>query len=111
MPQAPWGLLDVLGLGRLRRARSGAPREWRTTTGTVLSSSVQVGVGDAGAARAEQPLVFYSYQVEGQVFQGRRIRFNDQPIQASAVVDRCTAGSAVIVFYDPTDPSNSTLQL
>jgi hypothetical protein len=105
------GLLDVLGLGRLRRARNGAPPEWRTTTGTVLSSTVQVGVGSAGAARAEQPLVFYSYQVDGQVFQGRRIRFHDQPLQAAAVVDRCSAGSAVIVFYDPADPSNSTLQL
>jgi hypothetical protein len=108
VPQAP-RLLDVLGLGRFRRARTAADDAWRTTTGTVVSSSVQVG--NAGSVRTEQPLVFYAYQVDGQLFQGQRIRYHDRPLQASAVVDRCSAGSAVIVFYDPADPANSTLQL
>lgn len=107
MPQPR--LLDVLGLGRFRRAREATSDSWSTTTGTVLSSSVQVGT--SGSVRTEQPLVFYAYQVNGQVFQGQRIRFHDQPLQASAVVDRCSAGSAVIVFYDPADPANSTLRL
>ena len=107
MPQPR--LLDVLGLGRFRRARGTGASTWITTTGTVLSSSVQVGT--SGAGRTEQPLVFYAYQVNGQVFQGQRIRFHDQPLHASEVVDRCSAGSAVIVFYDPADPSNSMLRL
>ncbi len=95
-------------LGRHLPRRAHGP-VWPTTTGTVLSASVQVGT--AGDHRTEQPLVYYAYQVDGQLFQGHRLRFNGAPRQAAAVVDQCSAGSAVIVFYDPGDPANSTLQL
>ncbi len=82
---------------------------WPSTTGTVLSATVQVGT--SGTVRTEQPLVFYAYQVDGQLFQGHRLRFLHSPWQAAAVVDHCRAGSPVTVFYDPADPSNSTLEL
>jgi hypothetical protein len=82
---------------------------WPSTNGTVLSASVQVGT--AGATRTEHPLVYYAYQVDGQLFQGHRVRFAGSPWQATAVVDHCPAGSPVTVFYDPADPSSSTLEL
>jgi Protein of unknown function (DUF3592) len=55
--------------------------------------------------------VYYAYQVDGQRFQGSRLRFTGEPMPANAVVDHCPAGSAVRVFYDPADPGNSTLEL
>jgi hypothetical protein len=75
----------------------------------VVSSSVQVG--GSGSVRTEQPLVFYAYQVDGERFQGQRIRYHGEPWQAGAVVEHCSAGSPVTVFYDPADPANSTLEL
>lgn len=95
-------------LGRHLPRRAHGP-VWPSTTGTVLSASVQVGT--SGDHRTEQPLVYYAYQVNGQLFQGHRLRFSGSPLQAAAVVDRCSAGSAVIVFYDPGNPANSTLEL
>ncbi len=100
------GVFGVLGRARLRRATT--PR-WPCTAGTVVSASVQVGT--FGADRTEQPLVFYAYQVDGQRFQGSRVRFASDPLPAGVVVDQCQAGSAVRVFYDPMDPGNSTLEL
>ena len=100
------GLFGVLGRARSRRATTPA---WPCTAGTVVSASLQVGT--SGATRTEQPLVFYAYQVDGQRFQGSRVRFAGAPMPANAVVDRCPAGSAVRVFYDPDDPANSTLEL
>ena len=93
------------GIGWSRWHRAQAP-EWRSTTGTVLSATVQVG--GAGGTRTEHPLVFYAYQVDGELFQGRRIQC---AADASTVMDRCRAGSPVRVFYDPADPGNSTLRL
>ncbi len=100
------GLLGVLGRALSRRAPGTG---WPCTSGTVVSASVQVGA--SGATRTEQPLVFYAYQVDGQRFQGSRLRFVGSPMKANAVVDHCSAGSAVRVFYDPADPANSTLEL
>lgn len=97
------GLFGVLGRARSRRAV--AP-EWVSVTGTVLSASVQVGT--TGSTRTEQPLVFYAYQVDGSVFQGHKVHFSCDP---GAVVAQCPAGSPVTVFYDPTEPGNSTLRL
>ena len=97
------GLFGVLGRARSRRAVS---PEWSSVTGTVLSATVQVGT--SGSARTEQPLVFYAYQVDGSVYQGNKVHFSCDP---GAVVSRCSAGSAVTVFYDPADPGNSTLRL
>ena len=96
----------MLGRHLPRRAHG---QVWPTTTGTVLSASVQVGT--SGDLRTEQPLVYYAYQVNGQLFQGHRLRFSGAPLHAATVVDRCSAGSAVIVFYDPSNPANSTLEL
>jgi len=92
------------------RAHRGPARtaRWPHTMGTVLSSTVQVG---GGSTRVEHPLVFYAYQVDGQVFQGKRVRAAGRTHDASSTIARYPAGASVIVYYDPTDPSNSALEL
>jgi hypothetical protein len=82
---------------------------WPHTMGTVLSSTLQVS--RAGAVRVENPLVYYAYQVNGQVFQGRRVRAAGAPPDGSSTVARYPAGASVIVYYDPDDPSISALEL
>lgn len=100
-------LLEVLGLRRHRRAPG--PADWPCTAGTVLSASLQVS--SAGERRTEQPLVLYAYQVDGQRFQGDRLRYAGVPWSPAAVVDHCPAGSSVTVRYDPANPGNSALEL
>lgn len=110
---APLIVLAGFGLSRLRRGLRPAPtrspaHRWPHTTGTVLSSTVQVSRN--GNARHEQPLVLYAYQVDGQVFQGNRVRLSGSATSASATVARYPAGAAVTVYYDPANPAVSALE-
>ena len=104
-----------------RGRRSSATRSlatgWPHTSGTVLSATVQVS--RQGKSRHETPLVLFAYQVDGQVFQGHRVRVGDElgrarvagaHSSASATVTRYRAGTSVTVFYDPTNPANSALE-
>jgi hypothetical protein len=104
---------------RARRARSvrSLAARWPLTRGTVLSATVQVS--HQGRSRHETPLVLYTYQVNGQVFQGRqvragdefgRVRVNGAASSASHTVARYPAGSCVEVYYDPANPANSALE-
>lgn len=90
---------------------------WPQTMGTVLSATVQVA--QRGNTRQEAPLVLYAYQVDGQVFQGHRvrasddtgrIRLTDADTSASNTVARYPSGAPVVVYYDPTNPANSALE-
>jgi len=81
--------------------------DWLRTQGTVLSSTVQVR--QQGAARLEVPLVLYAYQVDGQKFQGERIRCTGHRASRDAT-KRYPAGSRVDVYYDPRDPSVCALE-
>jgi Protein of unknown function (DUF3592) len=92
-----------------RPAGAVAARPWVRTSGTVLSATVQVGT--AGSTRSQLPLVFYAYQVDGEVFQGHRVRRTNGACNASTTIARYPAGSSVVVWYDPTDPANSALEL
>jgi hypothetical protein len=92
-----------------RRPSSPGSSPWARTMGTVLSATVQVGT--AGSSRSELPLVFYAYQVNGEVFQGHRVRRANGVCNASTTIARYPAGSSVVVWYDPSDPANSALEL
>ena len=90
---------------------------WPQTMGTVLSATVQVA--QRGTTRQEAPIVLYAYQVDGQVFQGHRVRASDDPGRArladadrsaSNTVARYPSGAPVVVYYDPTNPANSALE-
>ena len=92
----------IAKLGTTRLAlRRRAPRQH--TSGTVISSTVQVP--------AQVPLVIYSYSVGGTVFRGQRVRAADEPSDtAAATVARYPAGAPVVVYYDPTNPSDALLE-
>lgn len=90
---------------------------WPQTMGTVLSATVQVV--QRGSTRQEAPLVLYAYQVDGQVFQGHRVRAStesgrarlvDADSRASNTVARYPSGAPVVVYYDPMNPANSALE-
>ncbi|MBI4933297.1 MAG: DUF3592 domain-containing protein [Actinobacteria bacterium] len=105
----PLVVVAVVGAALFTRARRPSGPQWSRTKGTVLSATVQVGT--SGPSPSESPLVFYAYQVNGQVFRNHRVRVQQRPCNASTVIARYPAGSSVIVYYDPADPSNSALEL
>lgn len=121
---APVALLAAAGGWWLRRnsqpndrAQASDVRSWPHTMGTVISSTVQVS--RTGDRRRDNPLVLYTYQVAGEAFQGsrvcaqngsRRSRRTGDDRSASSTVERYSAGSSVVVFYDPRNPANSALE-
>lgn len=103
---AALGLRALLRRTRDRRAHE---QPWPQTMGTILSASVQVS--SRGAVRTEHPLIFYAYQVDGQVFQGNRLRRNGNGAHAATALVRYPAGASVVVYYDPANPGHSALEL
>ena len=118
----PLLVVACVGLYIASRLRKGAAARssagaWPHTNGTVLSATVQVS--HHGSSRQEAPLVLYAYQVNGQVFQGHRVRACDEfgrsrtsgtESSASNTVARYPSGAPVIVYYDPANPANSALE-
>lgn len=103
-------LCAVVGVSLLRQRRGSPARSlvWPHTRGTILSATVQVN--HSGQSRHEAPLVLYAYQVNGQMFQGHRVRAVGSCHNASETLARYPPGSSVIVYYDPSDPSISALE-
>lgn len=105
-------LCAVVGASLLRVRRGSPVRSlagaWPQTRGTILSATVQVN--HSGQSRNEAPLVLYGYQVNGQMFQGHRVRVSGQCVNASETLARYPPGSSVVVYYDPSDPSISALE-
>jgi len=119
LPVAVLSSMGAFFTARFRKAPT--PRSlalaWPQTMGTVMSATVQVA--PRGSRRREAPLVLYAYQVDGQVFQGHRVRVADDPgrtrlaiadSSASNTVARYPSGTPVVVYYDPANPANSALE-
>ncbi len=118
----PVAAVASMGTFFTARFRKGSPSRsravaWPQTMGTVLSATVQVA--QRGTTRQEAPLVLYAYQVDGQMFQGQRVRVTDDPgrvhlahtdSSASNTVARYPSGAPVVVYYDPANPANSALE-
>ena len=93
----------------LRARRRDDDAQWQRTMGTVLSSTLQVS--NNGAGRLELPLVLYAFQVGDRVFQGDTVCAKGRSAPASQLVDRYPAGANVVVYYDPSDPAHSALEV
>ena len=104
----------------VRRSRqSGEARQaaqvWPSAAGTVLMSTIQIR-RSGRHSRSEVPVVVYQYHVNGQMYQGNRIRAGDQFLtvrvagQAQATLARYPAGAPVTVYYNPVNPAESALE-
>jgi len=116
---APLTILVIVLLAvAWRAARSSSRRHvaarWPSTHGTILMTTIQVQ--RTGTARREVPVVMYAYRVGQQAFQGSRIRVGDElgALQVSGharnVLDRYPVGATVLVYYDPTNPTQCALE-
>lgn len=85
---------------------------YATTTGTITQSLLKVeSDSDGKSYRAE---VHYRYEVNGQPFEGERIRYDSGSLgqkHSQAIVDRYRPGKAVAVHYDSQVPQEAVLEL
>jgi len=85
--------------------------KWPFTMGTVLMSTLEARHSSEGGY-TNYPVVMYSYQVNGQAYQGNKIA-PGMEVGGSGVgkvVARYPAGAQVSVFYNPQNPSDAVLE-
>lgn len=117
-------VLPILILGGLgyflykRSQQSSAYRQaaqnWTTTTGTVLTSTVQSYY--TGRSHSVRPVVIYQYSVNGMSYQSQTIKAGEQFLNIRVAGDaykttsRYPVSSTVTVYYNPANPSESALE-
>jgi len=84
---------------------------WPSIEGSVISGSVETSHGSKGASKSK-PVIHYSFSVNGVEYKSNRYSSTvarGSSFWAKEVIDRHPAGSAITVYYNPDDPSNSML--
>ena len=92
-----------------------ASLRWPATTGTVLKSDVQSDNTASDTSIIYYPVVEYAYKVNGQSYQGSRIRFGpvtgrSAPGPSQETVAKYPAGAHVAVYFDPDRPDEAVLE-
>jgi hypothetical protein len=83
-----------------------------TTTGAITHSELKVEHDSDGVSF--HPEVRYRYAVDGQPFEGKRVRYDSSALDrahSQAIVDRYSSGQAVVVHYDSATPQEAVLEL
>ena len=115
------GLVFLL-LGGYELLQGWKTKDWPAAPGKILSSQVQSGNSNShgparttgtGSRRRYSVDVRYRYEVDGQKFEGSRLRFGNvsykKRSKAQKETDRFLPGKEVEVFYDPANPQSSVL--
>jgi hypothetical protein len=116
----PIAIMVALGFfmyrrSKMRDAARQSAQGWAGTMGVVTLSTVQIR-RSGNNSRSEVPVVGYQYQVNGQTYTGGTIRAGEQYFnfrvwgEARKVVERYPVGAQVMVYYNPTNPSESALE-
>jgi len=102
----------IYGIGLIRDVRACA--HWPRVEGKVISAEVQVVAREKNRT-TYAPDVTYRYVVNGQSYESTRYtlvpRNTTSTQQVQAMLARFPAGNAATVFYSPTDPANSVLDV
>lgn len=110
----------VLGfIGLRQKARVSVTKEWPTTNGTVLFSTVEArrsSSSSGGTSTSYYPSVVYQYQVNGQTFQsnqlsmGMRVGLGSYNAVQQRVTENYSPGSVITVYYNPNNPQQAVLE-
>lgn len=118
------GLISLFFLPFILNARKGrqraadlrqAAQNWLTTTGTVITSRVEVS---GNAQTVTTPHIVYRYTVNGQEYESGQIVAGDSEKfykhlpskEAYTLVDKYPVNGAVSVYYDPVNPAVAALE-
>lgn len=122
----PMGFVTLLLAARAWRdqQRVNAARGWESVTGKVISASVervslpvrvQTSTNAYRWAVRYAPALVYEYIVNGRLYHGSRLRLgarlaSSDASSAEREIARYSVGGQVIVWYDPANPADSTLE-
>ena len=121
--------IALLSVGILNIRKGSASNDWPTTRGEVFTSEVQSrletsdsssGSGSRRRRKTTTTTVYwaemkYSYVVEGVSFEGDRVDYgmesrSSKRTRADEIVALYPVGEEVLVYYDPSDPSEAVLE-
>lgn len=83
-----------------------------TASGMITQSKLKVEHDSDGSSYS--PEVRYRYEVNGQSFEGNRIRYDASSLgkgHSQSIVDRYSPGKTVLVHYNTTAPHDAVLEL
>lgn len=110
----PLGLIGwfIYAQFKKRSAAIASAQTWRTVTGRVIQSRVEVHGGDTTTV---EPAITYAYDVNGQTYQSSQFRAGDSVMRVTSgnayqTVDKYPVGAIVQVFYNPNNPSEAALE-
>jgi hypothetical protein len=88
-------------------------RHFSSVEGEVLSGTVTQWTGSKGTVHYH-PSLTYRYQVSGQIYLGKRYRYDGHPSfynedAARQIVDAHPKGSEIEVYYNPDNPTDTVL--
>ena len=100
-----------LGVIFFMRRKMAAVSQWPSTMGTVNASYLERRSSSEGGS-TNYPVVQYSYQIGGQVYQSTKLAPGPEVggTGAGKVVARYPEGAQVMVFYNPQNPSEAVLE-
>jgi len=86
-------------------------KSWSSTVGTVTLSTIDAHKSD-GRNSIQYPIVRYSYQVMGREYEANKIMPGPEVGGSGAqkVIDCYPVGAQVMVYYDPSNPSDAVLE-
>ena len=101
-----------LGVIYFMRRKMAVVSQWPSTMGTVMMSTIEQRRSSDNSRYTDYPVVQYSYQVGGQIYQGLKLAPGPEVggTGAKKVVARYPQGAQVMVFYDPQNPSDAVLE-
>lgn len=112
-------------IGFRNEYRAFRSQSWPGVEGTILENSVSTDThlaknqatkrpAAASETTRHEPLVYYTFTVQGRTYSGHRISFVDESTadyaEAAELAVRYPAQSSVTVYYDPRNPEISTLE-
>ena len=107
-------ILNIIFVGIIftTQRKMNAVKTWPTAIGNVTASYLQRRRTGSNNGSVNYPVVQYSYQVGGQLYQGSKIApgLAVGGTGAGKVVERYPAGVQVLVFYNPQNPSDAVLE-
>ncbi len=108
-------LLVVLYLRNKKKTKES--QNWSTTTGRITLSEVRMvtNEGEDISSISFIPKLEYEYEVNGQVFQGKRISFGSihsfsSRQKAENFLNQFPLSSNIPVYYDPNKPKDAVLR-
>jgi hypothetical protein len=119
------GIFGAIGAGLLifaqrERTKAKAAEKWPVVAGSIVATRVDQQVrtehsqGRTYQRTSYAPIVQYTYQVNGQAFQGARIALGGSMSYdyntAQSIANRYQPGQPTTVHYDPANPAEAVLE-